>query len=232
MGYFGRCVVTGGRGFLGPYIVDALRAAKNHVTFVSREQALEGNYDLLVHAAPVSLEPFLGRARRGIVLSSGAVTTRGSDYLQGYADDKRTLESDARANGLQIARIFSVIGPGMERHPHFAATQFFAQAKAGGPLIVKDGAVRSYLYPSDVASALLTILASGDREPYDVGGEEIMSVAQLGQRIATAAGVACHMAEPLPSDAYLPDLTRLHGLGWKQTITTNEMIRECLGLEV
>jgi nucleoside-diphosphate-sugar epimerase len=223
--YFGRCVVTGGRGFLGPYIVDALRAAGNHVVFVSRAEALEGNYDLLVHAAPTALEPYLGRCSRMIVLSSGAVTARGSSYLEGYADEKRILEADARANGAHIARIYSVLGPGVTRHKHFAATQFLEQAIAGGPVIAREAAIRSYLHPADVASALLAILEHGDLEPYDVGGEEVMNVSSLALRIAQQAGVFAQIDYSGASDdRYVPDLSRLHRLGWKQTISTDEAI--------
>ena len=227
--YFGRCVVTGGRGFLGPSIVDALRTAGNHVAFVSREQALEGNYDLLVHAAPTPLEPYRGRSKRTIVLSSGAVTVRGSEYLHGYADEKRALEAEARDCAAQIARIYSVLGPGMMRHRHFAATQFFEQAIAGGPVIFEDNAVRSYLHPKDVASAVLTILERGDIEPYDIGGEEPINVANLGLRIAQAANVFSGGSYLGPvDDVYLPDLARLHALGWRQTIGLDAMIAETL----
>lgn len=224
--FFGRCVVTGPRGFLGPSILEALLEHGNQVVPLERGQALEGNYDLLVHAAPTSLEPYLGRCSRMIVLSSGAVTARSSSYLEGYADEKRILEADARANGAHIARIYSCLGPGVSRHRHFAATQFLEQAIAGGPVIAREAAVRSYLYPSDVAYALLAILEHGDLEPYDVGGEEVMNVSSLALRIAQQAGVFAQIDfSGASDDVYVPDLSRLHGLGWRQTISTDEAIR-------
>ena len=36
------------------------------------------------------------------------------------------------------------------------------------------------------------------------------------------------MSEPFPRDVYLPDLTRLHALGWRQTIGLDAMIEETL----
>jgi dTDP-glucose 4,6-dehydratase len=130
--------------------------------------------------------------------------------------------------GARIARIYSVLGPGIPLDAHYAASSFLSQALAGGPVVVKDGAIRSYLHPKDLATALLTILAHGDGEPYDVGGEEPITVADLGRRIAQQAGVECFMAEPLPTDVYLPDLTRLHRLGWRQTIGLDSMIADTL----
>lgn len=230
--YFGRCLVTGSGGWLGPYVVAALEAGGNAVFAVGRDIAVIedvfAGWDVLVHLAPVSVEPFLGLAEKVIVASSGASTLRDDSYREGYAALKRADEVLCRGVEGHVARIYSVLGPGIPLDAHYAASTFLSQALAGGPVVVKDGAIRSYLHPKDLASALLTILAHGDGEPYDVGGEEPITVADLGRRIAAHAGVACHLAEPLPSDVYLPDLTRLHGLGWKQTISTDEAIADTL----
>lgn len=238
--YFGRCLVTGGTGWLGPYVVEALRDAGNLVTFVSRAQAVTGYYDVLFHLAPTSVEPFLGLADTLVVASSGAVVHkpagyRADIYQGGYAKLKQDDERFAQEAGGQVARIYSVLGPGIPLGPrYYAAGLFLEQAIAGGPVVVKEGAVRSYLYPTDLAQALCTILAHGDGQPYDVGGEEPITVADLGRKIAAAAGVPCHDASPAyPEDVYLPDLRRLHALGWKQTVPLHEQIARTLArLEV
>lgn len=232
--YFGRCLVTGAHGFLGPYIVAALEQAGNFVIRPRRGHGwLGGPVQAIIHAAPYA--PPSQKSGKWpndipiLLLSSGAAVKKERTYLDGYGDMKAKSEAAIRTYEYgKIARIYSVLGPGVTRHKHFAATQFLEQAIAGGPVVVKDGAIRSYLHPKDVASALLTILAHGDHEPYDVGGEEPITVADLGRRIAAQAGVACHMAEPLPQDVYLPDLTRLHALGWKQTLSTDEAIADTL----
>jgi nucleoside-diphosphate-sugar epimerase len=225
-----RVLVTGATGFLGPYLVAALKAANNEVVGLGRGQSPEGNFDALVHASLEPMAHYLAHVQGpSVLLSSGAVVTHGSGYLDGYADTKRIQEVEAFSEGMQIARIFSVLGPGIEKHEHMAASQFLAQAKAGGPVVVKAGAIRSYLYPTDVASAVLTIMELGDGQPYDVGGEEPMNVADLGERIGRAAKVAVYRAEIIGAiDTYLPDLTRLKALGWKQTISTEEAIRRTL----
>jgi nucleoside-diphosphate-sugar epimerase len=233
--YFGRCLVVGGRGWLGSHICAALTEAGNQVTALGRNDLFQGRFDLVVVAAPVEVEEWCERGRSWhnapvLFLSSGAAVLKPESYRGGYGQEKQRNEAVCRRYAAHIARVFSVLGPGIPLDAHYAASSFLSQAKRGGPVVVHDGAIRSYLHPQDVASALLTILAQGDGEPYDVGGCDAITVAELGQRIAAAAGVACHMAEPFPSDVYLPDLTRLHGLGWKQTITTDQMIRECLDL--
>lgn len=228
-----RVLVTGATGWLGPYIVSALKERGDDVVGLGRGQSPEGNFDALVHASPEPMAPYLERVTgSAVLLSSGAVVKHGSGYLDGYADTKRAQEAEAIDRGVQIARIFSVLGPGIERHEHLAAAQFLKQAKAGGPVVVRDGAIRSYLHPADVALAVLTILEHGDNAPYDVGGEEAISVANLGGLIAIVASVDCHDAANVALDVYLPDLARLKAIGWRQRYSLDNMIRKCLGIEV
>lgn len=230
--YFGRCLVTGGTGWLGPYVVAALEASGNEVVACDRRLQFTGPFDAVVHASPGNLDEVMVRAVEGrhVLLSSGAVVHKPDAYLDGYATAKRQAEDAARAYpNVLTARLYSVLGPGIPLNAHYAASHFLRQAVAGGPVVVRDGAIRSYLHPADVASALLTILAYGDGEPYDVGGEVAIEVAELGKQIAIAAGVACHLAQPeFPKDIYLPNLTRLHRLGWRQTIGLDAMIEQTL----
>ena len=232
--YFGRCVVTGSRGWLGPYIVAALEVAGNEVLRPGRGHGWTGQVHAIIHAAPSPLAPVelqerVVREVPILLLSSGAVTHKAADYRDGYVKLKRDAEENVAGYPRhQIARLFTCLGPGIPLDAHYAASTFLSQAIAGGPVVVHDGAVRSYLHPKDVASALLTILAHGDGEPYDVGGETGIEVAELGRRIAAAAGVPCQTDWPMKDDVYLPDLTRLHRLGWKQTIGLDAMIEETL----
>lgn len=229
---FGRCLVTGGTGWLGRYIVATLKLYGNEVVALDRHQRFSGPFDAVIHAAPCAVDPYLALAEDWghvpvLVVSSGAAAHKDDVYLAGYARLKRQNELVARRYGAQIARPYSILGPDIPLDAHYAASLFLRQAIAGGPVVVKDGAIRSYLYPTDLASALLTILARGDGETYDVGGGEPVAVSDLGRRIAESAGVDCYLATASgePYDVYLPDLTRLRALGWKQTVSTDEAIR-------
>lgn len=100
----------------------------------------------------------------------------------------------AGASGLLevvIARCFSFMGPYSPLDSHFAAGNFLRQALDGTPIIVKgDGrAVRSYLYGSDLATWLWTLLCKGrPGTAYNVGSEDAVTIEALARLIAEKAG--------------------------------------------
>jgi dTDP-glucose 4,6-dehydratase len=152
-------------------------------------------------------------ARKFLYISSGAVYGKQPDDLShipedyrgapdpldpnsAYGEGKRVgellsvLKSQEAGFDAKIARCFAFIGPHLPLDAHFAAGNFIRDAIAGGPIVVKgDGkSVRSYLYASDLAVWLWTILFKGKpSEAYNVGSDEALSVAELANAIALAA---------------------------------------------
>ena len=93
------------------------------------------------------------------------------------------------------ARIFSLLGPFLPLDTHFAAGNFVRDAIAGEKIVVQGNGrpVRSYLYPVDLTSWLLTLLTASPREPaYNIGSERAVTITELAQTVAELIGRQGH----------------------------------------
>lgn len=89
------------------------------------------------------------------------------------------------------ARIFSLLGPLLPLDKHFAAGNFIRDALAGETIVVQGNGrpVRSYLYPSDMATWLLALLTGNPREAaYNIGSERSVSIDELARTVAQLIG--------------------------------------------
>jgi nucleoside-diphosphate-sugar epimerase len=135
-----------------------------------------------------------------------------------YGKAKREAEQLCAESPVDFvtARAFAFLGPHLALDAHFAAGNFLRDALKGGPILVRgDGtAVRSYLHPADLVVWLLRILVRGQRaRAYNVGSDEAVTTAQLGQKIAAAVQPAPEVIIQSvqaagPQNIYLPDVTR------------------------
>jgi dTDP-glucose 4,6-dehydratase len=137
-----------------------------------------------------------------------------------------------------IARCFAFVGPYLPLDLHFAVGNFIRDALAGGPIRVNgDGTpYRSYLYASDLALWLWTILLRGaPLRAYNVGSGERLTIADLAAVVANAAGegigdtTALTASDGRPAQGYVPDVTRAaRELGLRSCISVTDAVRRTM----
>jgi nucleoside-diphosphate-sugar epimerase len=194
-----------------------------------------------------------GRARRLLLISSGAIygaaagqrlgaketAARRAQAATPYGEAKRAAELACERSKIDhvLARAFAFLGPHLPLDAHYAAGNFVRNALRGGPIEVRgDGtALRSYLYPTDLVVWLLALLVRGDRATaYNVGSDEVVSMAELARAIGAEATpparVEAQAREPQgPQNIYLPDVAKAREeLGLRVTVPLREAIRRTL----
>jgi dTDP-glucose 4,6-dehydratase len=135
-----------------------------------------------------------------------------------------------------IARCFAFVGPHLPLDKHFAIGNFIGSALAGQPIHVKgDGSPRrSWLYMSDLAVWLWTLLAQGQAgRAYNVGSDESHSIAEAARLTAAtlAPGLPIQIdgmpAPGAPLNSYVPAIDRARTeLGLEVTVPlANALVR-------
>ncbi len=163
------------------------------------------------------------------------------DASSTYGEGKRmsellcALAARTTACEYKIARCFAFVGPHLPLDAHFAAGNFLADALAGRDIyIASDGtAVRSYLYATDLAIALWTLLFAGQPlRAYNVGSEDAVTIRELAETVAAAVNpqISVKVAK-LPdlsatSHRYVPSTQRVQNeLGLRPTVTLHDALR-------
>jgi nucleoside-diphosphate-sugar epimerase len=246
--FFGADVlITGATGFFGSYIREILSDVAN-LTICNSETyqlALNNNYDMIFHFAPVDVAPVIECARRTyakiLYTSSGAVYG-GVQHRVKETDEcnPKTLYGGnklVQENALQrdydnfvIARPFAFCGRGLRNY--FAITHFVEAAVHNKPLQVFNNgkAVRSYLYGVDAAIWFLGLMDKGTGI-YNVGSEIPTSIKSLARLVSEQTGakieyVKDDFVEPAPY--YLPNCQKAHELGLKQNYTLEYGLRRMI----
>jgi nucleoside-diphosphate-sugar epimerase len=173
-------------------------------------------------------------ARRLLYVSSGAIYGRGiTDVTQiaetypgspsptssAYDTAKKAAEDICLQSGIDsvLARCFAFVGPRLPLDAHFALGNFIGDAMAGRRIHIKgDGTpMRSYLYMSDLAAWLWTLLAQGQpSRAYNVGSDAAISIAALAKLTAETLrpGLKIQIDGIAPSDTgsttYVPSIER------------------------
>lgn len=200
------------------------------------------------------------RARRVLLTSSGAVYGRqppevarvGEDYAgapdvlgpaASYGEGKRVSEllgaAYARRAGMDVVltRPFAFVGPYLPLGGHYAVGNFLGNGLRGEAVkIGGDGTPRrSYLYASDLAVWLWTLLLRGDSpRPYNVGSEDDVSIGGVARAVAgLCGGLAVETAQAAdlsrPPERYVPSTERARTeLGLRQTVPLDEALRKTL----
>jgi len=163
-----------------------------------------------------------------------------NDFNHTYAEAKRSAELLCaiykRKHDLDYstARIFALLGPGLNLDIHFAAGNFIRNAIEGKKIIVNGNGkpLRSYMYPVDFTIWLFRILTAG--EPglaYNVGSGKAISIGDLANRIATLVNdVDCEILGGLDDgwnlSRYVPDTSLARKkLKLNETVPLNDAIK-------
>jgi len=146
-----------------------------------------------------------------------------SDAASGYAEGKRGAEFaclEQSSRGIVqavVARCFSFVGPAMPVAASYAICDFINDGIKGSDIVVcGDGTPRrSYLYASDMATWLWTILVKGESgRVYNVGSPHAVSLRELAGLVAdvVSPGASIRVRRQAQTgtipDRYVPDVGR------------------------
>lgn len=161
-----------------------------------------------------------------------------------YGQSKRMMEIMTSVAGQQqgyralIARCFAFVGPYLSLDSNYAVGNFMRDALLSREIVVGgDGTpLRSYLYAADLVVWLIRVLTRGrSGVPYNVGGDEVVSIGELARTVANVAGRPDSViikGVPVPGakpSAYLPSLRRaMDELDLQVSIPLEEAIRRTM----
>ena len=199
-------------------------------------------------------------ARRVLLMSSGAVYGRqppqlthvGEDYsgapdvlsaAASYGEGKRVSEMlggmYARQHSLDIVlvRPFAFLGPYQPIGGDYAVGSFLRNGLEGQLVqVAGDGTPRrSYLYASDLAVWLWTLLLRGDSlRPYNVGSEEDVSIQDVARKVSLlCGGLGMEITKTpdlsRPAERYVPSTQRARvQFGLRQTVSLDEALKKTI----
>jgi nucleoside-diphosphate-sugar epimerase len=239
-----RVLVTGGRGFLGGHVCEALTAAGHTAIPLGRadgdlaepgviERLLDEHRpaavvhlaavvpgdERLSQNAPITALVAQACAERGVRLLHGSTTSVYADDTP-YAESKRA--SEQAAGDATLLRFSFPYGPGQRRG---AIPTMLRQALDREPIVVYLGWERSFCFATDAARAVVLLLDANAQGVYDVGRDDdrrtLLEIAQLACRLAGAPEELIEVVDPPPGPAPVLDRLDVHGLrelGWRPDV--------------
>jgi dTDP-glucose 4,6-dehydratase len=116
-----------------------------------------------------------------------------SVYAKAKLESERILNV-ARSNrlvSLANARLFSFLGPGIRLDQHFAVGQFMHNILLGKRITLNGNCktVRTYMYPTDLISSLISLLISSNEITCNIGSRNEMQMRHIVERFALIGAV-------------------------------------------
>lgn len=145
-----------------------------------------------------------------------------------YAEDKRMCEIIcgllSMKSNVNVVRLFTVYGPNDNLERGTFLTEFMKSALLNRNIEIQSNGnlIRNLCYIDDVVSAIFYVLFYSKKSTcYDVGGENA-TMLQVANQIAKINGKICvdvldHDISYNPTDNQIPNLYKIHQVGWKHT---------------
>jgi len=117
---------------------------------------------------------------------------------------------------LQNLRLFSFYGPGQPLNSHFAIGNFLSEALLGKSVEVRGNkkTKRSYMYPTDLISYLIRMIAKPKEKTLNVGSPDAITIDELAKYIAVKFGNGSvnysEKSELYMPTFYWPDVGKLY----------------------
>jgi nucleoside-diphosphate-sugar epimerase len=249
-----KVVVTGGRGFLGGHVCEALRANGHEAIPLGRADgdladpatigrlldehqpdvvvhlaAVMPGDDRLVQNAPITELVAQACAERGIRLLHGSTTSVYEDETP-YAESKRA--SELAAGGATLLRFAFPYGPEQRRG---SIPTMLRQALDRKPIVVYRGWQRSFCFAADAARAVVLLLDARVTGAHDVGRDDdprsLLEIARIACTLAGAPETLIDVVDPPAGTAPVPhplELRALQELGWQPEVELEEGMRQTL----
>ena len=241
------CVVTGGAGFIGSNLVDALVARGDRVAVI--DDLSSGKLENLEAARACGVRRVVNTSTGGGLYGDASRLPTPEDYpirpLAPYGQGKYAAEGYCglytRLHGLSTVslRYGNVYGPRQDVHGEAGVVAIFCGRLASGerPTVFGDGSqTRDWVEVSDVARANVMAADAGPEVtgPVNIGtGREISVIDVLGTliRVAEAAPPEPEFAPPRPGEVQRSclDVTRARqALGWEAQVELEDGLRRIL----
>src|SRR5215208_507889 len=234
-------VVTGGAGFLGSHLCDALMGRGHRVICVDNfdtgslqniAHLREGDNFRFMHVDITSHYEIDEPVDFVYHMASPAspIGSRGVyDEAKRYAEALTMAYYRQQGVDTAIVRIFNTYGPRMRPNDGRAIPTFMSQALADKPLTVfGDGSqTRSFCYVDDLIRGLIALVESGVHDPVNIGNPNEMTLLDMAKTVVEMTESRSEIVfEALPVDdpqVRQPEITRARQLlGWEPEIDLRE----------
>jgi nucleoside-diphosphate-sugar epimerase len=143
-------------------------------------------------------------------------------------------EAKSRGFGFSWARVFYPYGPG--EHPSRLCSSIIQKLARNEKIVLKTpNSTKDYIYITDLAAALLTVLEKKFAGTINLGTGTAMSVKEIAQTIAQEMGKehlveAASQSDPDPLPYVVADASKLKSLGWNPELTMDAGLKEMVKL--
>jgi dTDP-glucose 4,6-dehydratase len=249
-----KVLVTGGRGFLGMHVCEALRDAGHAPIALGRADgdlaepgvaarlldanepeavihlaaALPGDERVLQNAA-ITEQVARACSERGVRLLHGSTSSVYRDTTP-YADSKRA--SEAVAGDATLLRFSYPYGPWQRRG---TIPTMLEQARSGEAIVVYREWRRSFCFAGDEARAVVLLLEDRAEGAWDIGRDDdartMLEIARLACRLTGAPEDLVDEVDPPPGPVPVTeplDLDFLRSLGWRPEVELEDGMQTTL----